>query len=220
MAPVATRRRPRLDRRTRAARAERRDGREALLEAAAKVFAERGYRDASVDEIADEAGFSKGALYWHFDGKQDLFFALLEERIDAPLREAIGRLASAPPEHDMAVEGSRFFAELLATQRNLMLLDQEYRALAVRDPDLRARYTKRRAELRETWAEALAARLRHRGVPPLEAPEEIATALLALASGLTEEHLVDPKAVPDDLLGRMFALVYAGHVATAEGSGP
>ena len=55
----------RLDRRTRPARAQARDGREALLEAAARVFARRGFRDASVDDIAREAGFSKGAVYWH-----------------------------------------------------------------------------------------------------------------------------------------------------------
>ena len=77
--PTVTRSRPRrLDRRTRAARAEQRDGRAALLEAALEVFADRGYRDASVDEIAERAGYSKGAIYFHFSGKEDLFFALLE----------------------------------------------------------------------------------------------------------------------------------------------
>jgi len=65
----------RLDRRTRRARAEQRDGREALLRAAVEVLSERGYRDASVYEIAARAGYSKGAFYWHFPSKDDLFFA-------------------------------------------------------------------------------------------------------------------------------------------------
>src|SRR5215212_5718092 len=82
--PSRTRRR--IDRRTRAARAEGR--------------AERGYRDASVDEIAARAGYSKGAIYFHFSGKEDLFFALLEERVDAPLHAASELLATAPPQHD------------------------------------------------------------------------------------------------------------------------
>src|SRR5438477_12819933 len=124
---------PRVDRRTRSARAEQRDGRAALLEAALGVFAERGYRDASVDEIAERAGYSKGAIYFHFSGKDDLFFALLEERIDRPMREAIKLLESAPPEDDMALEADRYFLELVSGQRELLLLDHEYRSQAIRD---------------------------------------------------------------------------------------
>src|SRR3954462_12141081 len=99
-----TRKRPRLDRRTRAARAQGREGRDELLAAALRVFAERGYRQAGVDEIAAEAGYSKGALYWHFAGKDDLLLALLEERVDAPMRAMIALLESAPPDRDMSVE--------------------------------------------------------------------------------------------------------------------
>src|SRR5436305_368181 len=139
--PTATKNRPgRIDRRTRTARAEGRDGREALLEAALQVFAERGYRDSSVDDIAERAGYSKGALYWHFSSKDDLFFALLEERIDRPWRETIDLLESAEPDRDMAPEASRRFTELLRGQRELLLINQEYWLQAARDPELRARY--------------------------------------------------------------------------------
>ena len=54
-----------------------------------QVFAERGYRDASMDEIVGRAGYSKGALYWHFSSKEDLFFALLEERVIPIWQEGI-----------------------------------------------------------------------------------------------------------------------------------
>src|SRR5437763_16029494 len=100
----------RLDRRTRAAREQRREARDELLTAALRVFARRGYRDAGVDEVAAEAGYSKGALYWHFSGKEELLTALIEERIDAPVRDRVAVLASAPPEHDMSVEATREFA--------------------------------------------------------------------------------------------------------------
>ena len=59
----------RVDQRTSAARAQRREARDELLAAALRVFALRGYRQAGVDEIAAEAGYSKGALYWHFSSK-------------------------------------------------------------------------------------------------------------------------------------------------------
>jgi len=56
-----------------------RDARAAFLRAAAAVFSERGFQDASVEDIAHRAGYSKGAIYWHFESKDDLFLALLEE---------------------------------------------------------------------------------------------------------------------------------------------
>src|SRR3954466_11788620 len=119
----------RLDRRTRAARSEDRDARDALLTAALRVFARRGYRDAGVDEIAAEGGYSKGALYWHFSGKEDVLTALLEERVDAPMREQVGVLASAPPDQDMSAEASREFARKLDAEREAMLLEREYWSL-------------------------------------------------------------------------------------------
>jgi AcrR family transcriptional regulator len=215
MATAARNRRRRLDRRTRTARAEGRDGRVALLQAAAEVFAQRGYRDASVDEIAERAGYSKGAIYFHFSGKDDLFFALLEERIDRPMREAIKLLELAPPEDDMAAEANRRFVELVHGQRELVLLDQEYRSQALRDSRLRARYLRREAKLRAALAKGLRARLEHLGAPPIAAPEHMATALLCLVFGLAQEWLIEPDAIPDELLGDMFALIYAGHVARA-----
>ena len=77
-AATRSRTRTRVDRRSRSARAERRDARQELLRAAADVFAERGFRDASIDEVAERAGYSKGAVYWHFESKDDLFFTLVE----------------------------------------------------------------------------------------------------------------------------------------------
>src|SRR3990170_1618322 len=56
--------------------------RERLTEAASAVFARHGFERATVDEIVREAGFSKGAFYVHFESKEDLFWAMLEGRID------------------------------------------------------------------------------------------------------------------------------------------
>ena len=207
----------RLDRRTRRARTEGADAREALLRAAAEVFAEHGFRHASIDEVAARAGYSKGAVYWHFAGKDELFLALVSERIDAPTREMIDLLSSAPPDRDMAPEASRRFTELMREQRDLLLLDQEYWSRAVRDEKLRRRYAKRRAQLRRELGEALAARMRHLGAPPLDLPaEDVATIVMSLGIGLTQQKLIEPDAVPDDLLVEAVALVYRGLVARAE----
>ena len=54
--------------------------RQQLLDAAAVVFSARGYHVASIDDIADAAGFTKGAVYSNFASKEDLFLALIRER--------------------------------------------------------------------------------------------------------------------------------------------
>src|SRR3954452_15638007 len=186
---VASATKARIDRRTRTARQEGRDGREELLQAALEVFAQRGYTNASVDQIADRAGYSKGALYWHFPSKDDVFFALLEERVDRPWRETIDLLATAPATHDMAPEASASFGRLLDGQRELLLVNQEYWSQAAREPKLRARYAKRQADLRSALAQALQARMERLGARLLEdGGQAMATAFMALTAGLAQER--------------------------------
>jgi AcrR family transcriptional regulator len=208
----------RVDRRTRAARAEGREGRDELLSAALRVFARRGYREAGVDEIAGEAGYSKGALYWHFSGKEELLTALLEERIDAPLRDRVALLESAPPEQDMSVEATWAFAQQLGQEREAMLLEREYWSLAIRDPEMRARYAQRQAELRGALAAAMEARARHLGTPDLPmSGQDVARVVMSIIGGLAVDELIEPGSVSPELLGEALALIYAGLVARGQG---
>jgi AcrR family transcriptional regulator len=216
MAGATKRRAPRVDGRTRAARAQGRAARDELLDAALQVFASRGYREAGVDEIAAEAGYSKGALYWHFSGKEGLLRALLDERIDAPMRERVALLASAPPEQDMSVEATRAFAHQLSGGREALLLEREYWSLAIRDPALRARYLERQTELRDALAGAMRSRARHLGTPELSMPGgDVARIVMSIIGGLTFDELIEPGSVRPQLLGEALALVYAGLVAQA-----
>src|SRR3954471_15121653 len=192
----------RLDRRTRAARDQGREGRDELLAAALRVFARRGYTQAGVDEIAAEAGYSKGALYWHFAGKEELLMALLDERIDAPMRAMVALLESASPDQDMSVEASREFARRLSAERDAVLLEREYWSLAIRDPELRTRYAERQAELRGVLARALEARARHLGTPGLAMPaEDVARVVMSIIGGLAVDELIEQGSVRPDLLG-------------------
>ena len=87
----------------------------------------------------------------------------------------------------------------------------------MRDPDLRQRYAKRRRELRAALGKALAARARTLGAGQIEIdPKRVATAIMALDIGLAQQALVDPRAVPDDLLGETILLIYKGLLAHAE----
>jgi AcrR family transcriptional regulator len=214
----AKKKKNRVDQRTRAARAQRREARGELLTAALRVFARRGYREAGVDEIASEAGYSKGALYWHFSGKEELLQALLEERVDLPTREMVALLESAPPERDMSLEAAGEFARQLAEQREALVLDREYWSLAIRDPELRTRYVERQAQLRGAYAAALEARGRHLGTPPgLPMPaNDVARIIMAIVGGLTTDELTEPGSIRPQLVSEALAVLYAGLVARAQ----
>jgi AcrR family transcriptional regulator len=186
------------------------DSRTRLLDAAAGIFAAKGYRSATVEEVVTAAGLSKGTFYWNFKSKEDLFQTLLEERIDRPARALMEITRTAPADRPTAPDVSAGLAELIAGQRETLLLLQEYWAAATRDARLARRYRVRQAALREALAETLEERHRTTGVR-LEFPaEDLATAFIALAEGLACEALVDPASVGPGLFGEILSLVYDG----------
>src|SRR2546421_6317082 len=82
----------------RLSRTEQRDQTRArLLDAAEKVFVDRGFHAASVEEVAEEAGYSKGAVYSNFENKDELFLAVLERRVDSPALAIEGTVSPGPP---------------------------------------------------------------------------------------------------------------------------
>lgn len=121
---------------SRPSRAERKETtRELLLDAAIEVFAEKGYHGASLDDVADAAGFTKGAVYSNFTRKADLFRALLDresERAAAARRQAI---ETAPLELLPEVAGE--LARQPGSDPELEVLLVEFWLAAARDPSLR-----------------------------------------------------------------------------------
>lgn len=74
------------------------DSRERILQAAFRVFARKGFQRASLDEIAAEAELTKGAIYWHFRSKNDLFCSLMQQRFQhntAPIPDELTRIMEA-----------------------------------------------------------------------------------------------------------------------------
>jgi AcrR family transcriptional regulator len=190
--------------------------RERVLEAAANEFVERGYTGASLQAIAKRAGLTRGAIYWNFENKQDLFLALLGERIDKPARALMQLTETAPADQATAAAVSEGLARLIANQAPLVMLLFEHWAAAARDPKLRHAYNARQHELRGTLAQALEARHDTTGVPLTYPAERLATAVLALAYGIAMNKLVDSDAASDELLGEILDLLYEGLVHRAE----
>jgi AcrR family transcriptional regulator len=204
--------------------AGRRDGRQAelrgtarerLLQAAADEFVERGYAGASIQAIAKRAGLTRGAVYWNFKNKQELFLTLLDERIDEPARALMQLTETAPADEATAAAVSEGLARLVSNQAPLVMLLFEHWAAAARDPKLRRAFNARQRKLRDTLAHALEARHATTGVPLTYPADRLAAAVLALAYGSAMNKLVDPDATPDELPGEILDLLYDGLVHRA-----
>lgn len=190
--------------------------RKRLLDAALLEFQENGYAATSLQAIAERAGLSKGAIYWSFSGKQDLFRTLVEERLDAPARELMQITATAPADVETAPLVSHGFAQIVHDQPGLVLLAIEHWSLAVREQPLREQFSRRQRELAEAIAQALRSRHETLRVPLSYPPERLGTAIIALAMGLAMEAVAQPPAVPDEMLGDILGLIYDGLVFRAQ----
>lgn len=177
----------------------RRRTREQLLDAAAEVFSRRGYHNASVDEVAEAAGFSKGAVYSNFTSKEDLFLALLDRHLDQVVggweRFGSDRHAGQGDAADGAT-GRRSFVEELDRERVWNLLLLEFFLYAMRDDRIREKVAARYRSVRETIARLLRRQFSDAAVPPPLPIEHLAWVVSSLGSGLAVQAYLDPRALP------------------------
>jgi AcrR family transcriptional regulator len=184
--------------------------RERLLNAARAVFARRGFHGASVEEIAAEAGFSTGALYSNFDGKEALFLALLDREIDEHAREIEEAVRERTTVAERARGGADRWMAMIEREPELQLLFMEFWAYAARDPKVRRHVAASFARARRVLTRLIADGARDFDLE-LELPaEQLAVAVDALADGIARQKLADPESVPDELMGRVLALLLAG----------
>src|SRR3954462_7697224 len=174
----------------------------ALLDAAAQAFAEGGFEATTMDVIAERVGLTKGALYYRYRTKEDLFLALLDERCARYEAE----LERTP------AEGWGGFAEqFLAVVREgtWPRLYFEFVSYAARRPQARRRMVKRLRALRAAIQRVVEAQAAQAGVAEDFPAAEIALALPALGNGLALERLADPRGVPDRAFLDLPALILA-----------
>jgi AcrR family transcriptional regulator len=192
--------------RTRLSRVESKEQtRRRLLEAAARVFRRRGYRGASVEAIAAEAGYTVGALYSNFEGKDDLLLALLEEEIGAITKRVVAAAAEADDAIEKRRRGALEWMAVLDEERGFYVLLIEFWSLWVRDPELRPEHAERFAALRRALGLLVEEQTRQLGLSLRLSPEEVGAAVVALADGLALQRLADPEAFSDELLATLLA---------------
>jgi AcrR family transcriptional regulator len=189
--------------------------RSCLMQSAAKVFARRGLQQASIDEVAGDAGFTKGAFYANFKSKEELFLAMLDERF-AQRIDAIDRVwTSGGDLRDKTRQAGQDFADYLDDEEWARLFF-EFAAYAARNEDFRQELVTRYRALRERVADLYTRSKEQMGIEPAIPADQVAAMIFAMGNGLALEKLLEPDVVADDAFGTMLMAFFAGLAATRE----
>jgi AcrR family transcriptional regulator len=197
---------PRLSRKEKQAQT-----RSSLMSSAARVFCKHGMEKASIDEVAEDAGYTKGAFYANFKSKQELFLAMLDERFTERIEEVNRAFAASdesPPEQ--ARHAAADFARASRADPGAERLFLEFASYALRDEDFRQELLTRFATLRERLEDVYARRVEEYGLE-LDIPlERVVRMVIAMADGWALWQLLEPEGVDEELLESMMELFTIG----------
>jgi len=203
---------------TRLTQSERRERtRQALLAAARRVFGRRGFGAATLDEIAEAAGVTRGALYYNFPGgKDDLFVTLLEERVAERADAIRARFSDADGDAvGIARDAADEWFETVRPNREWRLLAFEFALHAARDRRFAKRYVAAEETIVSAIEDAIGSQIRSTGLAVQIQPRDLAIGINALAEGITLDTLVADDSVPDELFGTLVSLLVRGLIVTA-----
>jgi AcrR family transcriptional regulator len=167
----------------------------AFKEAALKVFSSKGYHNTTMAEIAMEAGFGKGTLYWYWKSKEELYFALVEESH----KEFIGLVSKAAERDGGALEKLYWLGneivDLHYRHRDYTKLSWKMRAeeLEAFSPQYVEKLRHNSSEIKEKLQEIITQGIEERLLPQLD-PYYLACMLLGLMEGMEIQWLEDPEA--------------------------
>jgi AcrR family transcriptional regulator len=197
---------PRLSRKEKQAKT-----RSSLMKSAAKVFCRHGMDRASIDQVAEDAGYTKGAFYANFKSKEELFLAMLDERFEQRIEEverAFSDADESPPEQ--ARHAAADFARSLHADPEVARLFQEFYTYAIRDDSFREELITRFTTLRERLERIYQRRVDEYGLS-LDLPmDRIVRMVIAMTDGWALWNMLEPDEVDDELVEEMFALFTTG----------
>jgi AcrR family transcriptional regulator len=182
-----------------------------LLDAAARVYAAHGFSGATLDDVAEEAGMTKGAVYGHFGSKDNLLVALIEEYLAAELAEQIGLFDRDETTWKRPWSGSDRWIEELDESPDAFRLLIEFWLAAGRDERLHERFVNGLEALRAMFAEFATKSSIDAGTPSTPASaRNFANVTLGLSLGLGIIRVADRDSVSPALLGSALSVLIRG----------
>jgi AcrR family transcriptional regulator len=188
-----------------------------LLDAAARVYSQHGFAGATLDQVAAEAGLSKGAVYGHFGSKENLLLALMEEYLTGQISEQIELFDRDRATDERPVAGSDHWMEGLRENPDRFRLFVELWAYGQREERLRQSLAAGLDALRATFASFVVDSAAEAGEElPKHAAEQFANVTLGLAMGFAILKLTDPEALPSTLLGAVLSILTQAPIEARE----
>jgi AcrR family transcriptional regulator len=189
--------------------------RAALLEAALAVFAEHGFRAATIEQICAAAGYTRGAFYSNFSSKEELFLALFDQHSAATVARLDEALNAVPDGELTLARLAELISVIEPAERDWYLVTTEFTLHAIRDPQAAWVLAGHDARLRAALAEGLAACLARAGLELTVPAEEFARLLIALREGGLAQSYVEPESLPPGALERRFLPPLLGAFTTS-----
>jgi len=188
----------------------RQQTRDVLIAAATEVIARRGFEGAALEEIADTAGFTRGAIYKNFADKEDLFLAVID-RSNEQVIEAFRSIApdSATPEAWDISRMAELWRASVGEFDDLFAIGKEYELYVLRNPEARPRAVAHRRKQRDLVAAFIVEVAKGSGMTLRLPAATLAAIILSAADGLTYAARIDG----DDLFAPFLELLNAGMIA-------
>jgi AcrR family transcriptional regulator len=184
--------------------------RSCLMKSAGRVFARRGMAGASIDEVAEDAGYTKGAFYANFKSKEELFLAMLDESFSERIEETDRAFSTdeAPPAQ--ARHSAAEFARAMRSDPDKSRLGFEFAAHAMRSEPFREELLTRFATLRGRMEAIFRRRLEDLGLEPVVALDRMVLMIIAMAEGWKIWQMLDPESVDEAMLEEMMEIFVTG----------
>jgi TetR/AcrR family transcriptional regulator, fatty acid metabolism regulator protein len=186
----------------------RTERRNQILDAAERVFAREGFADSRMEQIVEESGLSKGAIYWYFKSKDEIIGASLGRMFERSLRDVAEQIKSDRPIVERIMTIARSEIETIRNARQLAGVELEAYAMAVRNPETRARARGYFEEYIESFTRLIADGIAKGELLPVD-PRKAAITGVALFEGLTLLWIVNSDLEFEELLNYAAGLMLA-----------
>jgi AcrR family transcriptional regulator len=187
--------------------------RKALLRAAAKLFCDRGLDGASIDEVTEAAGYTKGAFYANFKSKEELFLVMLDERFAEELERLDRALAGTQEPQEEARAAAIDFVHS-ASDQDWPRLYFQFVAHAARNEEFRQELATRHRAMRARLSEILERWKQGTGHAPPVPIAEVTAMMSFMADGFLVDRIVEPE-LSEDLYATMVGVFLRGLEAMA-----
>ena len=170
-----------------------------LLEVATAEFLAHGYTGTSLEKIAELAGFSKGAVYGNFAGKEELCLAVLQTHFFALLQTFVGEFAAGGDTIEDRLVVLEQWLETLLADDDWQVLAVEFAVHARRNPEIMQQVAEQERMMRTAVTSLLSQQIRQLGVQPVLPPEQLGIVLVSVVGGIAVQRLIDPT-IPTSLI--------------------